>query len=296
MYLLIWISFLGAAIAALAAVIVQYRNLTPDGTTTIGGEMLSGALWNLVAMLCGLGILTIVPWYWIPLVIIVVYALSLGIRVVIWWMMRRGLPPTFHGWRNGFVWRWATFNTVATLAALSLMAHLTAMLQLPVFSSLMLSSILIALAQGKAVQHFLGTGWQWCAVTILGLAAGVQSGFFLGWIVLMLLNLPQWELLWLAHGFMGLMGGAWVGGVTAVGQCFVLSRHACRSWKWIPMSAGGWGGGIMVGFALSQLLAALGTRFGMTSVARFELMGIVVGLVMAGTLTGIGLSHLIKEQ
>lgn len=220
-------------------------------------------------------------------------ALSFRIRVVIRWMIRRGLPPTFRRWRNGFVWRWVTFNTVATLATLFLMAHLTAMLQLPVFSSFMLISILVALAQGKAVQHYLGTGWQWCAVTILGLAVGVQSGFLLGWIVLMLLNLPQWELPWLANGFMGLMGGVWIGGVTAVCQCFVLSRHARRSWQWIPMSAGGWGSGIMVGFALSQLLAALGTRFGMTSVAGLELMGIVVGLVMAGTLTGISLFHLL---
>lgn len=82
MDLLIWISFLGSAIATPAAVIVQYRDLTPDGTSTMGGQMLSGALWSLVTAFCSIGILTVF-----------------------------------------------------------LMAHLTAMLQLPVFSSFMLSSV-----------------------------------------------------------------------------------------------------------------------------------------------------------
>jgi hypothetical protein len=263
MDLLIWISFLGSAIATLAAVIVQYRDLTPDGTSTMGGQMLSGALWSLVTAFCSIGILTVAPWYWVPPVIIVVYALSLGVRVGVGWTMRRELFPTFCVWRNGFVWRWATFNTVAILAALFLMAHLTAMLQLPVFSSFMLSSVLIALAQGKAVQHSLGTGWSWCAVTILGLAVGVQSGFFLGWIVVMSLNLPQWESLWLSIGLMGLLSGVWIGGVTGTAQLLVLSRYAVRSWRWILLSAGGWGVGSMVGFALARLLPPLGTYWRM---------------------------------
>lgn len=146
------------------------------------------------------------------------------------------------------------------------------------------------------MQHSLGTGWSWCAVTILGLAVGVQSGFLLGWIVVMWLNLPQWGSLWLADGLMGLLGGAWVGGVTGTAQLLVLSRYAPRSWRWVLLSAGGWGGS-MVGFALARLLLPLGTYLGISAVAAsgLELVGLIFGLAIAGIITGIGLSQLIKE-
>jgi len=65
----------------------------------MGGEMLSGFLWSLVALLCGLGSGAVVPWYGVPLVVIAVYGLSLGIRSVIRQVVRDGSNPTFHRWR-----------------------------------------------------------------------------------------------------------------------------------------------------------------------------------------------------
>jgi len=309
---MIWISFL---ISTVITIVIGYfiyalGTLCGDRISTTKmidtAEILSGVLWSLISVAYSMVFLEVAygpqflkvvpqPQSSIPILAIAVYVFSLGIRSTIRQVVSRGLPPTFRRWRNEWIGWWIILNTVTIVAALVLSSKLTTMFQVPGFSSFMLSSVLIAMGQGKVMQYSLRQGWKWFLFTSFGLVVGVQSGFLLGGMIFTFtyLNLSQW--LWLFNGLIGLISGAWIGAVTGVAQYFVLAQKSRHRWRWIPISAGSWGIGLMISFSLSQLLSTLGNYLGAASVAGFEMIGLVIGLLVASTMTGIGFLSFLTE-
>lgn len=187
-------------------------------------------------------------------------------------------------------------NTVSVTLTLILTTHLTTIFQLPVFSSLTLGSVLIALGQWWSIQPLLRRAYGWLLATSISLVIGIQSGFLVGWIVLLQLDFTQPKTALLAHGIVGWVGGSWLGMVVGTAQWLVLRRHIPTSWRWIPISALGWGLGCMVGFALPQ-----GLKFAQgQSVAEMpfwlELVSLMVGLAIASSITGAELARLLLRS
>ena len=75
--------FTGALLGAVFAIVFQYRDIVPDFGNTMGGEMVVGNTWGLVALLCAAGSLAFVPWYVSALLVIVIYAFSFPVRLLI---------------------------------------------------------------------------------------------------------------------------------------------------------------------------------------------------------------------
>lgn len=83
MHILAIICFAGAFIAAVFAVIFQRRDMVPEYGSTMGGEMMTAGIWSLASLLCALGSLAFVAWYFSILVFAGVFALSFAIRMLV---------------------------------------------------------------------------------------------------------------------------------------------------------------------------------------------------------------------
>ncbi len=75
--------FTGALIAAVFAIICQCRDIVPGYGNTMGSEMLVGGIWSLVSILCATGSVAFIPWCFSALILIVIYAFSFVVRLLI---------------------------------------------------------------------------------------------------------------------------------------------------------------------------------------------------------------------
>lgn len=65
------------------AVFYQRRDLHPSYGSTMGGQMTSGVIWILAALLCAIGASMMIPWYFSIPVFFVVLALSFLVRTIV---------------------------------------------------------------------------------------------------------------------------------------------------------------------------------------------------------------------
>jgi hypothetical protein len=81
MPLLPTLSFSTALLAMLFAILYQRRDMRPGTGGTMGGEMTAGLIWVVASLLCALGSLAFVPWYFAIGVFVVAMALSFLVRM-----------------------------------------------------------------------------------------------------------------------------------------------------------------------------------------------------------------------
>ncbi len=80
MPIFVLICFCTAILAALSAIVIQWRDIVPNYGNTMGSQMLTGSLWVFVSFVCAVGSLSVVSWFFSILIFLMFFAVSLLVR------------------------------------------------------------------------------------------------------------------------------------------------------------------------------------------------------------------------
>jgi hypothetical protein len=115
----------------------------------------------------------------------------------------------------------------------------------------------------------------WMLATLMGGGIGWAAGWFASTLVPGALATP-------------VLGGV-MGACLGVAQWPLLAGRLPASWRWVPVTAVGWGGGFLAGAQLSSILGLEGALFGVvTGLVVGALLGTLQGLLLRGVVTRAG--------
>jgi hypothetical protein len=191
--------------------------------------------------------------------------------------------------------RWMLVNLASILLCLIITVKIFLVAQLPATVGLLLSSWGIALGQWWVLRPHIRHAYGWLAVTTASLIVGIYIGLVAGWNALNLtFEFAEAYGGLVAKGLGGLVGGSVMGSMMGFAQWLVLRTQISASWRWLLASTLGWGTGIMVTALLFHLWWVLPLAENLRQ--PLEIAGIVSGLAIASSITGIALVWLLLHS
>src|SRR5208282_3800403 len=191
--------------------------------------------------------------------------------------------------------QWIALTVVGLVAGLALalalgvplFAILGAMAGTPVVLSFV--GLGLGAAQWPIVRRHMTSSWMWVIVSACGMALGLTVGVVLveqvgrtivgGPINFRMLGVPARALSFATIGVLG-------GGALGLAQWLVMRRHAESCSRWIPVNAGGLGGGLAFGSLLADALMVRAGSLPSTAIL------LLIGSAVAGAFTAKALAEI----